>query len=409
MFAQPVLVALIGLGGYGGAHRRALAALENEGTARLAAAAEINQDRYAEVVGALRAAGRPVYRDWEELLEAGGFDVIAVAAPLHLHRVMVVAALERGFPVLCEKSAAVTVQDVAHMAQAARSAKVPCGVDFQWLSAPAIVRLKQLASDGALGEIQRVAGIGLWKRADSYYERTSWAGKFRIGDSYVFDGPMYNALAHMLNNCLYIASPRPGGLLTPQRVRGEMYRAIPLAEMEDTATVHLVGEGGVEVLYYATYCSPKQHPHFYRVEGTRGTASLAQGHLTLQQGDHTQVILESRDEGSTERMYRNFVAALAGREELLSPISASLSLVRAQNGAYLSSGRVHPVGEPHARRYAENETVGTEIPGIEELCYRCAAAGELFSDTGAPWASATSWVDVAALERYEPQSPSALG
>lgn len=404
----PIDVALIGLGGYGGTHRRSLAALQKAGLARLAAVAEINQKRYAEVVGALKESGVTVYANWEEMLDSGRFDIVAIAAPLHLHCRMVVAALKRGYPVFCEKSAAVTAQDIITMQTAAEQADLPCGIDFQWLSSASISKLKQLVVEGSLGQVRRVIGAGLWKRPDAYYERTFWAGKFRIGNEYVFDGPMYNALAHMLNNCLYLASSKPGHLLAPQRVRGEMYRAIPLPEMEDTATLHLVGEEGVEVLYFATYCSPKQYPHYYRVEGTRGTAILEEGNLHLLREGSSTLVLQSPDQGSTELMYRNFFAALDGKEKLLSPIEASLSLVRAQNGAYISSGRVHPVVEPNVRRYAEKDTTATEILGIESLCQGCATEGQLFSDAGAPWAQVTPWVDVTELKEYMPRSPEDL-
>jgi len=94
-------VALIGLGGYGATHRRALQALEKAGLARLAVAAEIDHVGQAEVINQLRQNGVQVYRDWQEMLDKGGFDVVGVAAPLHLHRIMVITALQRGYPVFC--------------------------------------------------------------------------------------------------------------------------------------------------------------------------------------------------------------------------------------------------------------------------------------------------------------------
>lgn len=127
---QPVDVALIGLGGFGGVHRQALEELQGEGTARLVAVAEVNQSRMAETVAALRSQGVVVYEHWEEMLERGGFDAVAIAVPLHLHREMTIAALERGYPVFCEKSAAVTVQDVAAMAATAARCGLPCAIDF---------------------------------------------------------------------------------------------------------------------------------------------------------------------------------------------------------------------------------------------------------------------------------------
>lgn len=406
--ADPMDVALIGLGGYGETHRRSLRALEQAGLARLVAAAEIDQVGQADVISQLKQAGVVVYRDWQEMLAKGGFDIVAVASPLHLHRSMVVASLESGYPVLCEKSAAVTVQDVVAMAKAAVEAGLPCGIDFQYLSSPMVKRIKQLVTEGVLGQIHRVVGVGLWKRKDAYYLRNRWAGKFRVGDAYALDGPMCNALAHMLNNCLYFASCRPGSLLVPHEVRAEMYRAIPRAEMEDTATVRVRAADGVEVLYLATYCNSTQKPHYYRVIGSRGEAVFENNRLTVQLDNQTQFVEEYRGTGSTELMYRNFLATLAGKEQLLSPVSESLHLVRAQNGAYMSSGRIHEVSAPHSRRYEEAGTMATEIVGIESHFETCAQEGGLPSEVGVAWAHSTSWRPVAELERFAPPSVETL-
>ena len=397
-------VELIGLGGYGATHRRALQALEKAGLARLAVAAEIDHVGQAEVINQLRQNGVQVYRDWQEMLDKGGFDVVGVAAPLHLHRIMVITALQRGYPVFCEKSAAVTVQDVAAMAKAADETGLLCAVGFQYLSSGMVRRIKQLVSEGVLGEIRRVIGVGLWKRTDAYYKRNQWAGKLRIGEDYALDGPMCNALAHMLNNCMYFASPVPGELLDPSEVRAEMYRAIPLPEMEDTATVLVRDKAGVEVMYLATYCNPVQKPHYYRIIGSRGEAVFEDGKLTVQVEGQSPTVEEYRGTGSTELMYRNFLAALDGKEELLSPIAQSLRLVRAQNGAYISSRRIHEIGAPHVRRYAEGETMATEILDLESHLEACVREGGLPSDVGAPWGRATSWASVSDLEYFAPVS-----
>ncbi|MGI6081823.1 MAG: Gfo/Idh/MocA family protein [Limnochordia bacterium] len=404
----PVDVALIGLGGYGATHRRALKALEEAGVARLAVAAEVDHVGQADVINQLRQDGVKVYRDWQEMLDNGGFDIVGVAAPLHLHRIMVVTSLQRGYPVFCEKSASVTVQDVAAMAKAADETGLLCGIGFQYLSSEMVRRIKQLVSEGTLGQISRVVGVGLWKRTDAYYKRNRWAGRLRVGEDYALDGPMCNALAHMLNNCMYFASPNPGELLAPAEVRAEMYRAIPLPEMEDTATVLVRDKAGVEVMYLATYCNSVQKPHYYRIIGSRGEAIFENNRLTVQIEGRPSTVEDFRGTGSTELMYKNFLAALAGQEQLLSPISHSLHLVRAQNGAYISSGRIHEIGAPHSRRYAEGETMATEILDLESHFEACVREGGLPSDAGVAWGRSTSWTSVTELEHFAPASPDRL-
>ncbi len=401
-------VGLIGFGGYGGSHRKALATLEQEGAARLAAVAEINQAAYGEQLAAQAAAGVAIYTDWQEMLAAGGFDVVAVATPLHLHRDMVVTALEKGYPVFCEKSAAVTVQDVVAMTEAADRTGLLCGIDFQLLSSDVVGKLKQLIGAGALGRVHRIIGIALAKRTDAYYQRAAWAGKFKIGPRYVLDGPMDNAFAHMLNNMLFMAAPGPGQLADPLRVRAEMYRAQPLPEMEDTATVQVETAEGIELLYLATYDHDVHLPHYYRIEGAAGTAVVEDGTLTVHKNGKSEVLMQKALNGTTTAMYRNFLAALQGKEILLSAVGESVKMVRAQNGAYMSSGKIHVIGGEFSRRYEEQDAWATVVPGLDGIFAACADCGGLPAAAGAPWAVSTPAVSVAGMQSYTPVSPADL-
>jgi predicted dehydrogenase len=405
---DPLRVALIGFGGYGKTHVRALQTMAKEGLATLYAVAEINQEAYAEPLAQCRNNGVHIYTDWRAMLAECECDFVAVATPLHLHREMVITALEAGYPVLCEKPAAVTIQDVSAMAQAASHSGLLCGVDFQLLTSDAIGQLKQLIADGSLGEVKRISGIGLGSRTDQYYQRASWAGKFRIGDKYVLDGPMDNAFAHMLNNMLYITAQAPGQLATPIKVRACMYRSQPLAEMEDTAAVWVKTEEGPEILYLATYNNAVNKPHYYRIEGTLGTAVVENNQLVLTKQGQQEVLSTKAINGTTEEIYRNFIRGLTHDETLFSAIGESIKLTKAQNGAYISSGRIHPIPEAYFSRVPKEDDMATVYADIEDVFKRCVEQGVLPADLEAPWAVGVHEVDVTDLQEYKPVSPDQL-
>ncbi|MGI6542717.1 MAG: Gfo/Idh/MocA family protein [Limnochordia bacterium] len=405
---DPFRVALIGFGGYGRVHIRALQAMEKEGLAALHAIAEINQEAYGEQLALWREKGVHIYTDWREMLAECECDIVAVATPLHLHREMVITALEAGYPVLCEKSAAVTVQDAIAMAQTAAHSGLLCGIDFQLLASDAVGKLKQLIAAGSLGEVKRISGVGLGNRSDQYYQRASWAGKFRIGDKYVLDGPMDNAFAHMLNNMLYIAAPAPGQLAAPVKVRASMYRAQPLAEMEDTAAVWVKTKEGPELLYLATYNNAVNKPHYYRVEGTLGTAVVENNQLVVTKQGRREVLSTQAMNGKTEDIYRNFIRGLTHNETLFSAIDESIKLAKAQNGAYISSGRIHPIPEPYYSRVPIEGDTATVYADIADVFMRCVEQHILPADLAAPWAVDVREVDVTDLEVYQPVSPDQL-
>lgn len=429
MMKKPIRFGLVGFGGYGSTHRRALSYHSARGEAALAAVAEVNQEPYAKELQKLKAEGTDIYSDWREMLNDGRIDAVAIAAPLHLHREMVVTALDKGYPVFCEKPAAVVVQDVLQMAETAGKTGLLCAVDYQMLASPVIGKLTTLIREGALGELRRISGVGLWKRTDAYYNRTGWAGKFKPGGKYALDGPMDNALAHMLNNLMYLASVPAGEtdpsaiwskLATPVQVRAEMYRAQPLPEMEDTAAVHVKTAEGVELFYFATYCHHTGESHFYRLEGTKATAVVKGNHITLTPvaaasggllSESVQITAHEADvnNSGTTAMYGHFMAVLDGRSpQVPAPIAESVKLVRVQNGAYYSSGSIHAIPPEWFERVAEGETMATRITDLDKVLHCCAAGGMLPSDLQTPWAKKTAWVPVEKLVCYAPEAPDSL-
>ncbi|HHW09356.1 MAG TPA: Gfo/Idh/MocA family oxidoreductase [Firmicutes bacterium] len=435
---KPIRFGLIGFGGYGKAHCRALAYQSAQGQAVLAAVAEVNQAPYVDELQKLKAEGVGIYTDWRKMLDDGHIDAVAIAAPMHLHREMATTAMEKGYPVLCEKPAAAVVQDVITMAEAAGRTGLPCAIDYQLLVSRVIKKLTALIREGRLGELRRIAGVGLWKRTDAYYSRAGWAGKFKPGGNYALDGPMDNALSHMLNNMMYLAGVPAGDkagsgvgdgddevwnkLATPLEVRAEMYRAQPLPEMEDTATVQVKTAEGVELFYFATYCNHVSEPHFYRLEGTKATAVVRGPNITLIPAagsggapgapeEPLQINAQETDKNNsdTTAVYSQFIAVLEGRAKGVSaPVEESVKLVRVQNGAYYSSGAIHPIPPEWVERVAEKDTMATRISDLGKVFHSGAESGKLPSDLPAPWAKKTNWVSVEKLIHYAPEAPDRL-
>jgi hypothetical protein len=97
----------------------------------------------------------------------------------------------------------------------------------------------------------------------------------------VFDGPATNALAHLLHNALYFASPSRQGFASPRRVRGFLGRARRI-ESYDFAWIE-ADLGGVSLHAALAHCMDSVVPHTLHIlterggiffEGNRVTASL---------------------------------------------------------------------------------------------------------------------------------------
>lgn len=91
---------------------------------------------------------------FEDLLERDDIDIIDVATPNDLHRDQVIAALEAGKHVYCDKPLSVTLDEAREMVAAADAhSDLQTGMAFQMRFAPATMRARQLIADGFLGEV----------------------------------------------------------------------------------------------------------------------------------------------------------------------------------------------------------------------------------------------------------------
>ncbi|MGI5820142.1 MAG: Gfo/Idh/MocA family protein [Armatimonadota bacterium] len=91
---------------------------------------------------------------FEDLLERDDIHAISVATPNDLHRDQVIAALEAGKHVYCDKPLAVSLDEAREMiAVADAHRELLTGMAFQMRFCPATMRARQLIADGFLGRV----------------------------------------------------------------------------------------------------------------------------------------------------------------------------------------------------------------------------------------------------------------
>ena len=110
-------IAIVGFGFMGRTHYGAWKKCRN---AKVVAVCDSNLAQLsAKVVGNIAGAADntalpknvKIYADFEEMLSAGGFDVVDITLPTPLHRKTTIAALKAGYHVLCEKPMALNLAD----------------------------------------------------------------------------------------------------------------------------------------------------------------------------------------------------------------------------------------------------------------------------------------------------------
>lgn len=395
---KPLRFATIGVGGFARCHLDAIRLLEEEGLGQLVAVAENNVEANRSTLDDLAARNVRHYADHREMLvRERSLDAVTVPTGIPFHAPMTVAAFEAGYHVLTEKPPAATIQDLDAMIAAQAKADRLGAVGFQMLSGAGFKHLNDSIKTGKLGKIKAVIGVGQWRRLDSYYERNRWAGRLRLGDRWVLDGPILNPLSHILNNLLFLASAEKGKAASPRWVQAELYKAHPI-ESEDTSCLTAETENGVRIYFYATLCAETSDDPMIHVIGSQGSATWrfpSDLFYEVEEGStgklSREVIdLDGMEPGTTTEVFRNFAKVLRGEESrVYCPLEETRSYQIVANAAFESSGRIHGIESEHVLRKGEESSISTTIKGISTLFSAAVDEHKLFSQMGVPWAVQT--------------------
>jgi myo-inositol 2-dehydrogenase / D-chiro-inositol 1-dehydrogenase len=147
MSDQDLRVGLIGAGMMGADH--ALRINERVGDARLVAVGDPDLDRAQQVAD---STGARVHQDPFEVIAASDVDAVVIASPGVVHEPLLIAAIERGIPVLCEKPLTPDSESSLRVVEAeVARGKHLVQVGFMRRFDPEYVELKQLLDAGELG------------------------------------------------------------------------------------------------------------------------------------------------------------------------------------------------------------------------------------------------------------------
>jgi predicted dehydrogenase len=156
---QQVGIGVIGAGGMGTSHARAIGTLSR---ARVTAVSDSDEARGRKLADEL---GVPWFGDYTQMLRDERVDAVAIASPPFLHKEMAVAAAQAGKHVFCEKPMAVTVADCEAIIAAAERAgvKLMVGQVLRFLSP--FSKVRELVQEGTIGkplsaQITRLSGRG---------------------------------------------------------------------------------------------------------------------------------------------------------------------------------------------------------------------------------------------------------
>ena len=192
---QTIHVGIIGTGGIAnGKHMPSLAKLDN---VEMIAFCDIEMEKAQQAATKYGTADAKVYADYMALLQDPKIDVVHVLTPNDSHAVITIAALEAGKHVMCEKPMAKKAADARRMLEAAKKSGKKLTIGYQTRHTAESKYLKQLCTDGVLGEIYYAKALAIRRRAVP-----TW-GVFLDGDKQG-GGPLIDVGTHSVDLSLWM-------------------------------------------------------------------------------------------------------------------------------------------------------------------------------------------------------------
>ncbi|HTU70531.1 MAG TPA: Gfo/Idh/MocA family oxidoreductase [Candidatus Baltobacteraceae bacterium] len=154
------------------------------------------------------------------MIEGAELDAITIASPPFTHRNDVLAALDAGLHVMCEKPFALNVEEAEEMVAASRDAGTACGIAHEFRFVPQRQALKELIDNGHLAPLREIeiTHLTTFLREASTQRRRGWWFQREKG------GGMANAIfCHLIDSANWAIGRPPrrtyGFLRTANRLR----------------------------------------------------------------------------------------------------------------------------------------------------------------------------------------------
>ncbi|ADT84902.1 UDP-N-acetylglucosamine 3-dehydrogenase [Thermococcus barophilus] len=141
-------VGVVGVGNMGRHHARVYSELAEEGKVEFIGVADANFKRAKEIAGQYKIRA---FQDYRELMSK--VDAVSIAVPTSLHKQIALDFIEKGINILVEKPIAESIESAQEIIKAAKANNVVLMVGHIERFNPAVLKLREILRDGALGEI----------------------------------------------------------------------------------------------------------------------------------------------------------------------------------------------------------------------------------------------------------------
>jgi len=310
--------------------------------AELVAICDANPERAHQV--AAEAQPTRVYTRSEELIADPEIDAVAVALPNFLHASVVIAALEAGKHVLCEKPLAMNAAEGERMVETARRLDLKLMMHFNYRFHASSMAVKRAVDEGKLGHIYY--GRSVWHRSRGIPGLGGWFTQGRMSGG----GALIDLGIHRLDLALWLMGYPPVASVTGVSF-GHLGRRLADREgkpfdVDDLSAGFIRFENGAALAIEASWASnsEKREDQWTQLFGLEGGAilrNLWEGYeyeaWLFREADGHMVHERPEPPGHLESPQQHFCRAILHDFEPMAPGEQGLTVMRILDAIYASA------------------------------------------------------------------------
>ena len=187
------------------------------------------------------------YASWEEMLASekqreDGIDFVVIATPNHLHLPIAKAALEAGFPVVSDKPATATYDEVLELERVVAAAGLPYALTHTYAGYSLVREARAICASGALGKIRKIAVDYLQGWLSTAFEETgNKQAEWRVDPAKSGPGGAIGDIGtHAFHLVEYVTGLQVTG------INATLRSVIPTRKVDDDCTALLKLDNGAE-------------------------------------------------------------------------------------------------------------------------------------------------------------------
>ncbi|PZO67368.1 MAG: oxidoreductase [Paracoccus denitrificans] len=284
----------------GAVHR--IAARMDDRFELVAGALSSDPARAARSADALRIARS--YDSFQHMAEAeaarpDGVEAVSIVTPNHLHAAPVIAFLDAGINVICDKPLAATPAEARAIADAAERSSARFFLTHNYSASPMVREARAIVAEGGIGDLQlvQVEYLQGWLAADPGSKQSDW----RLDPTRAGAGALGDIGTHAWQLAAFVTGE------TPEALSAEVSSMVPGRTIDDDARAALRyasgARGGLWVSQVAVGCANRLS---LRVFGTKGALAWSQEDperlIRMQVGQPEQILTRADDRSASFRV-----------------------------------------------------------------------------------------------------------